>query len=61
MLEDIISDRSAIIYLCDLMEEIRKDFLLMNASKRGNIINLYDTFRTRLVKAIVNNGNEINN
>jgi len=52
MLEDIIYNRSALISLCDLMEGIRKAFLLMNASKRRNIINLYDTFRTRLI----NNG-----
>ena len=61
MLEDIIYDMSAIISLCDLMEEIQKAFLLMNAIKRVNIINLYNTFRARLVKVIVNNGNEINN
>ena len=61
MLEDIIYDRSSIISLCDLREEIQKAFLLMNTSKRGNIINFYGTFRARLVKVIVNNGNEINN
>jgi len=61
MLKDIIYDKSAIISLCDLMEEIRKAFLPMNASNIGNIINLHDTFRARLVKVIVNNGNEINN
>ena len=37
MLEDIIYDRSATTSLCDSMEEIRKVFLLMNTSKRGNI------------------------
>ena len=44
MLEDIIYDMLAIISLCDLMEEIRKASLLMNASKRENIINPYDTY-----------------
>jgi len=48
--KDIMYDRSVINSLCDLMEEIWKAFLLMNASKRGNII-----------KVIVNNGNEIHN
>ena len=42
-------------HLYDLMEEVRKAFLLMNANKQRNIINLYDTFRPSLVKIIVNN------
>ena len=58
MLKDIIYDKSAIISLCDLMEEIRKAFLLMNGSKQENIINLFDTFK---VKVVVNNDSEINN
>lgn len=61
ILEDIIYDRSPVMSLGDLMEEIRKAFLLINTSKRGTIINLYESFRSRLVKVIVNNGNEVNN
>jgi len=61
MLEDIIYDRSPLLSRGDLMEEIRKAFLLINTSKRGHILNLYGTFRARLVNVIVKKGNEINN
>ena len=61
MLEDIIYDRSPILSLIDLKEEIQKAFLVISGSKKRNIINLYETFRNRLVKLIVNNGNQINN
>ena len=61
MLEDIIYDRSPILSLIDLKEEIQKAFLVINGSKRRNIINLYETFRGYLVKVIKNNGNQINN
>jgi len=61
MLQDIIYDRSAILNFAELREEIRKAFQVINQSKRKVIINLYETFRGRLVKVIVNKGNEINN
>jgi len=61
MLEDIIYDRSPILSLIDLKEEIQKAFLVIIGSKRRNIINLYKTFRCRLVKVIKNNGNQMNN
>ena len=42
MLEDIIYDRSLILSLIDLKEEIQKAFLVVNESKRRSIINLYE-------------------
>jgi len=60
MLEDVIYDRSPLTSRDDLTEEIRKAFLLINNNKRDVIINLYKTFRGRLVKVLVNKGNEIN-
>jgi len=60
MLEDIIYDRSPIISLSDLKQEVQNGFFLLNSSKRGTIIHLYETFRKRLIKVIENNGNEIN-
>ena len=61
MLKDIIYDRSPILSLIDLKEKIQKALLVINGSKKGNIINLSETFRGRLVKVIKNNGNQINN
>ena len=61
MLEDIIYDRSGILNIADLKEEMQKAFLVINTTKRRIIINLYETFRGTFVKLIVNNGNQINN
>ena len=61
MLDYIIYDRLPILSLIGLKEEIQKAFLVINGSKGRNIINLYETFRGRLVKVIKNNGNQINN
>jgi len=44
--EDIIFDRSPILSLIDLKEEIQKVFLVINGSIRRNIINLYETFKS---------------
>ena len=52
---------SAIWNIADLKVEIQKSFLVINKTKIRIIINLYETFRGRLVKVIVNNGNQINN
>ncbi|MGL4390516.1 MAG: transposase, partial [Carnobacterium maltaromaticum] len=60
VLEDVIYDRSPLTSQGDLIEEVRKAFLLINTTKRELIINLYKTFRNRLVKVLVNNDNEIN-
>ena len=60
ILDDVIYDRSQLMSLADL-REIQKAFLVVNTTKRGILKNLYETFRGRLVKMIVNNGNEINN
>jgi len=57
--EDIIYYRSVILNIADLKEEIQKAFLVINTTKRRIIINLYETFKGRLVKVIVNNGNQI--
>ena len=61
MLEDIIYDRSALLNIDDLKEEIQKAFLVINTTKRKIIINFYETFIGCLVKVIVNNGNLIYN
>ena len=61
MFEDIIYDKSEILNIADLKEEIQKAFLVINTDKRRIIINLYKTFRGHLVKLIVNNGKQINN
>ena len=45
MLQGIIYNRSAILNIAKLKEEIHKDFLVLNTTKRRIIINLYDTFR----------------
>jgi len=46
MLKDIIYDRSSILSHIDLKEEMQKAFLVINGSKRGNIINLYKTCKS---------------
>ena len=60
LLQDVIYDRSPITSLNELKEEIKKGFLHLNSNKRSIIINLYDTFRSRLIELIVNKGNQIN-
>lgn len=60
LLQDVIYDRSPIKSLVELKEEISKGFYHLNSNKRSTIINLYHTFRSRLVELIVNNGNQIN-
>ena len=61
VLEYIIYDRSAVLNIADLKEEIQKAFLVINTTKRRIIINIYEAFRPRLIKAIINNGDQINN
>ena len=61
MLEDSIYGRSATLNIDDLKVKLQKAFLVINTTERRIIINLYETFRCRLVKVIVNNGNQINN
>ena len=60
MLQDIIYDRSSISTVGDLKEEIVKAFFLINSTRRAAVINLYDTFRTRLINVIELKGNQIN-
>jgi len=60
MLENIIYESLPILSLIDLKDEIQKAFLVVNRSKRRNIIYLYETFRCRFVKVSKNNRNQIN-
>jgi len=60
ILEDTIYDRSPIVCIDDLKEEIIKGFFTINSTKRPTIIHLYDSFRLRLLNVIENKGKQIN-
>ena len=58
MLEDIIYDRSPIISVNELKKEIEKSFFHLNTTKRPVLINLYETFRKRLLNVIERKKNQ---
>ena len=60
ILEDIIYDRFPIISVDELKKEIEKAFFRLNTTKRPVLINLYETFRQRLLNVIERKGNQIN-
>jgi len=60
LLEDIIYDRSPMNSIAELKEEIENGFFTINMTKRDVLMNLYGTFRKRLVAVIEKKGNEIN-
>jgi len=60
MLEDIIYNIFPIISVDVLKKEIEKAFFRLNTTKRPVLINLYETFRQRLLNVIERKGNQIN-